>query len=106
MGANTDRFQYRGQGTSAPGPGTSGGPQPQIEGGPPSREGSPEPLRAPAISFRGPGSWPRGSGRKIVLHGPVEELGGGEREVGRPEGERKFRRTLDRDIFFSNSFLL
>ena len=47
-----------------------------------------------------------GSGRKIVLPGPVGGLGGGEREVGRPAKERrKFRRTLDRDIF-SNSFLI
>ena len=32
MAANTETIQYRGQGTSAPGPGTSGCAQLQIEG--------------------------------------------------------------------------
>ena len=39
MGVNTERFQYRGSGDLGPGPGTSGGPQPQIEGGPPQGKG-------------------------------------------------------------------
>ena len=61
MGGNTDRFQYRGSGDLGPGPGTSGGPQPQIERGTLFKERVARVIESATQKIHGAGgSWPRG----------------------------------------------
>ena len=81
MGGNTETIQYRGSGDLGPRPWDLGRSSTPDRGGTPSKEGSPESFRAPAISFRGPGALGLGVWQE---NSPARSSGGIGRRRERP----------------------